>query len=134
TWWRPKEGAIVHGRLMGRHERNTGKKQAFYQIKLISSASGIQGKGDDAEVVELEKGGILNVNETKALQCLHPLTADDGIYDVFIKVLEKVAIEGGHSFWRMMMKKKTLRAATFVPDISGSKEAVRDTNYDDIPF
>jgi hypothetical protein len=131
TWFRQAVGAVVHGRLMGRFERNKSD-QAFYQIKLITPASGIQGKGDDAEMVELEKGGILNVNETKALESLHSLAADDGVYDVHITCLEKVALPNNHTFWRMRIAKKTLKAPTFTPDISGKKAAKHDN--DDIPF
>ena len=133
TWFRPKVGAVVHGRLMGRHERRSGRKQAFYQVKLISPATGIQGKGDDAEMIEIGKGEILNVNETKTLESLHSLSADDGVYDIHITVLEKITLGNENTFWRMRVQKKVLRAPTFSPDVSGKQES-SSLDMSDIPF
>lgn len=136
TWFRPSIGDIVHGRLLGRHERGTGRKQAFYQVRLYAPASGIQGKGDEAELVELAKGDIINVNETKVLQDLRPLTGGDGIYDVHITVLEKVELDSGNTFWRMRIATKTLRKPTFVPAVSKDEPAPASDsiNDDHIPF
>ena len=132
TWYRPKIGKVVFGRLLGRFERKSGRAQAFYQVKLYHPCEGIQGRGDDAEVVELQKGDVLNVNETSALEELHALAASDGIFDVHITPLEKVDLPNGNTFWCMRIGKKTVRAATSIPDVSKAQKG--NDEYEDIPF
>lgn len=133
TWFRPKVGAVVHGRLLGRYARKTGKKQAFYQIKLISGeCEGIQGKGDDAVTAVIGRGEVLNVNETKQLEELRSMAADDGVYDVHLTVLEKVKLENTNTFWRWRIAAKTLRKPTFKPNIAEVEGSSSDD--DDLPF
>lgn len=138
AWAIKEEGNTIEGLLLGRFTRKfKGKTRSFYQVKLVSPCKAIQGRGEDAERTTLEKGAIVSFDETSGLERdLRPLTDDGGKYHVFIRFIEKIDLDGGNTFWRMKIGKKTISPPTRKPIVSApvtetESEPVED---DDIPF
>lgn len=134
-WARPEKGAWIQGRLTGRFEmrarNDSGKRRAFYQVKVARFSPGLKmmvGKGENAETIDVTAGCRLNVNETTALEDLSPIATSDGVFDVFIRWLQKEDLGGGSTFWRMEVKKKTIRPPSPV------QVGTRRAENDDIPF
>jgi hypothetical protein len=104
NWVDKGPGVVVRGILKGRFKRNkigkNKKETFFYQIKLtIDNVPAIF----DKEEVSLDKGELVCVDETKALEGLEKLAEDtESVYEVFIKYIEKVPNQNdpGTSFWR----------------------------------
>jgi hypothetical protein len=104
NWVAKDNGVVVKGILKGRFKRNkigkNKKETFFYQIKC--TIDGVPAIFDKEEVT-LDKGDLVCVDETKALEGLEKLAADtESIYEVYIKYLEKVPNQNdpGTSFWR----------------------------------
>lgn len=104
NWVAKGPGVVVRGILKGRFKRNkigkNKKETFFYQVKTtIAEVPAIF----DKEEVFLDKGDLVCVDETKALEGLEKLAADtESMYEVFIKYIEKVPNQNdpGTSFWR----------------------------------
>ena len=115
-WWKPEEGAVVYGRLLGRFPRRDGDG-GYYQIRLEKYSKGtlppvraIMGKGDDAVTVTCEIGDIVNMDERSSIANLAPPAMSDGVFNVLIHCIEKVKISGGRTYWRMTAGTKQLKA------------------------
>ena len=128
TWLRKTAGCVVHGVLKGRYKKP--KRGYFYQIMLLSPAPAIKGRGEEAESFEAERGSTLNVDESTALEVLAPFCEDGGRYEVYIRFLEKIELEGGNSFWRTQVGKKVLSP----PTRSVPKKKEEDEDMSDVPF
>ncbi len=142
-WFQPAPGAYILGRLLGRFVMagNRRKPRAFYQVKVKQAGapktkdnpSGqvfmVSGKGEESTVLPVLRGSTLALDERKALEVLSTYAESDGVFDVYIKMLEKVDLAGGEqTFWRCEIRAKALRPPTR-PFRSSS---TRDD--DDIPF
>lgn len=105
-WLAKKEGVVVMGRLLGRHEfkGKGGKMRGFYQILLSQGTTAMVTDPDDEEAVsvemELKEGQILNVDEIKKLEDLRPYVKDGGTYDVWFALGAKIDI-GENSMWKV---------------------------------
>lgn len=98
-WMKKEKDNTVFGRLMGRHELDD---RAFYQVKLNAPCKATTGKGEEIKDVTLQAGQIVNVDESKALQDLKKYARymdHGGVYDVWIKLGDKVKLDGGNTFW-----------------------------------
>ena len=143
-WWKPTAGAILYGRLNGRFARRKGG--AYFQIKAGDSAKlaqllkkniseipavmAVQGSGDDAEVVKVSPGDVVNFDERAAIEILAGYAVSDGVFDVCIHVTEKVKIPGTtHTFWRMTPSVLVVKAPTR-PIV----QPTRATESEEIPF
>lgn len=119
-WWATAKGRIVCGRLLGRQEmkrRATNKKGAYYVIELYHKAHAVQGRGDEAETVVLDKGKIINVGERTQLEGLRIYADSDGVYDVWIKALGKQDIADGQTMWDFETNIKTIKSPSKMDDI-----------------
>lgn len=93
-------GSTYIGELLGRFARNDNPNNFYYQVKLGDAA---QVRNADGEVVDVEEGAIVNIDEMKGLQDLQAVAAKEGTWEVYICFEEKVKIagSGGHTFWRV---------------------------------
>lgn len=91
-------GVIWQGLLVGRFQRNDRPNAYYYQIRLSEP---VAARTKDGEIIQAQKGDVLTIDERTALLSLRDVTERDGKYEVWIRVIEKVIIGGGKSFWRM---------------------------------
>jgi len=145
-WLKKDEKAVVSGYLMGRHSWGQGKeKRYYYQLKLTSKATGVSKDADgDPEEVDLDKGDMVNVDETFSLnKDLAPLTDDGGKYEVrLIFGVPERDRKGKPKFWPIKVQSRTIKAPTRTPrdfsealDRKGRKDEDREPGADDdIPF
>jgi hypothetical protein len=99
-WAKKEKGNIICGRLLGRHAMEDDR--AFYQVELSYPCKAFQGKGDDTQEVTLQKGDVVNIDESKAVQGMRKYIQfmdHGGVYDVWIKYGEKQKLDGGNTFW-----------------------------------
>jgi hypothetical protein len=145
-WFQPAPGAYVLGRLLGRFTMTGGRKKprAFYQIrvkqcgapKTSQNPNGdvfmVSGKGDDATTLPIQKGATLAMDERKAFEILAGYADSDGVFDVFVRFIEKVDVAGGEqTFWRCEIRTKQLKAPKHPIRASSARASDDD---DDIPF
>jgi hypothetical protein len=122
--WAVKEaGLIVLGRLVGKSDfkGGDGKPRVLYQVRLSKAVKAIIGSGDDAAEGELQPGQLCNVDGSAALAELDKYCNNGGVYDVYVKYLEKRPIGGGQTYWDANVKLKQIKA----PSRRGN---------DDVPF
>lgn len=148
-FFQPAPGAFILGRLLGRSIINKpGRKRqrAIYQIKVKQAGAPktkenpngeaymVSGKGDDSVTLPIQRGVTLAMDERKALEILAPYAeSNDGVFDVFIRSVEKVEIANGEqTFWRFEIRTKQLKAPSH-PIRPYSARAGSDEE-DDIPF
>ena len=111
-WFQKSGGAVLFGNLIGRFEGNNG---AFYQLKLLAPCS-VAEKVEKKKVESIAKiGDIVNVDGHKALEdTLRTLCDDGGLYEIYAKYGEQVSIEGGHTFWPVVVHKRVVKPPTRV--------------------
>lgn len=106
-WFLKGEGKICFGEVQGRHEMrgNDGKPRAYYQVRVKQACEATVGSGKDAEVVEVEVGGIVNLNENFKLAVLKdealPIIKAGGAVDVWAEFQDKIEIGGGQTMWNI---------------------------------
>lgn len=119
TWWKPEKGKTLQGVLIGRFQRK-GKsaKGFFYQAKLTVGCAAIRREddGDDMEIIHCEPGDIVCFDEKSGLSDLKALCEDGGQYEIWIKAIDKIPLDGGQTFWKFDVRKKTLKRAPKVDD------------------
>ena len=96
-WAKKEKGNTIQGRLMGRFTMGD-EGRAFYQVRLDKPSKAITGKGDETQEVLLEKGKLINVDESKAMEDLRKYATNGGVYDVWICYGEKQKTDNG-TFW-----------------------------------
>jgi hypothetical protein len=148
-FFQPAPGAFILGRLLGRSiiiKQGRKKQRAIYQIKVKTAGAPktpqnpngeaymVSGKGDDSVTLPIQRGITLAMDERKALEILAPYAeSNDGVFDVFIRSVEKVDIAGGEqTFWRFEIRTKQLKAPSH-PIRPYSARAGSDEE-DEIPF
>jgi hypothetical protein len=148
-WMQPAAGAYVLGRLLGRFvmaKAGRKKQRAFYQVKVKKCGAPktkdnpageiymVSGKGDDSTTLPVQKGVTLAIDERKAIESLAPYAESDGVFDVFIQMIEKIEVAGGEqTFWRCNVRTKQLKAPSHPVRASSNARAASDED-DDIPF
>jgi hypothetical protein len=105
-WHQPTPGHSFSGRLLGRFEMppEPGRKpRAYYQVRLATPADvAAKVEGSNDYVPQIAKAGeVISVDERKALECLRDLAESEKDYDVWISVLGKKKLDGGHTFWQI---------------------------------
>ena len=132
SWWNIKTGGTIQGRLMGRF---TGRNGPYYQIRLSANMEvpSIEGKGEAAIEKILMEGDTVSLGERSGLKILAPYAESDGIFDVFIKALEKVPLDGGQTWWRFKVATRTIKASSH-PITAVKPEISTETDTSDIPF
>jgi hypothetical protein len=131
-WWKPAEGAVVHGRILGRFERKGGDGGAFYQIKVEklkgrdTLVKAISGKGDEAKTIDVTPGQVINVDERSAIANLAPLAESDGVFNMLLHCHGKVKISGGKTFWRMSCGSKVIKPPSIPLSLSRSQTSRDD--------
>lgn len=136
SWYRPEPGVVCHGDLLGRfvmtgdkNQKADGKQRAYYQLRLVRAITAVGPKDSSKKptLVDLVEGDIINVDERAGLLQLKELVGKSEVYRVFIQPLEKIALDGGRTFWRFNVFKKSLGViSTMVPPAS--------VEVDDTPF
>lgn len=148
-WFQPAAGAFILGRLLGRfvmasRAGSKRKPRAFYQIKVKQAGAPkspknpngdvymVSGKGDDAETLPVQRGNTIAMDERKALEILAGYADSDGVFDVFVRTVEKIDVAGGEqTFWRCEVRMKQLRAPSHPIRSTSPSSADAD---DEIPF
>jgi hypothetical protein len=126
NWWVIKPGAVVQGRLLGAFDRkgkDAGKK--FLQLRLAKSSKAVIKGGEE---VTVPVNGTINLDVKKGLQDVVALAADGGVYDLWIKAVEKVDIGDNKTFWRYDVRKKVIKAPL------ARAEAKEEEADEDVPF
>lgn len=145
-WFRPSKWAVIHGNLLGRFTMTDGEgdTRAFYQIRVTGEpVDAVRGSGKDKEEVVVERGSVVNLNESKAVEVLRPYAESDGKFRVWICVEEKKKVKRG-TFWPMDVQIETVvapktrlvsaPAATEEPEDHAAHEPPIPAGDDDIPF
>jgi len=148
-WLIKFEGAVVHGRLLGRFQmkqvNDDGDYRVYYQVRLMKPAKAQwvdpENKAHREERI-LAIGQILNIDEHTALEDLGPRTRDGGIYDVWWKYIDKSKLPGAgnRTFWNVKgpllhVVKSPTRAADPAPSAGPSGEKKGSNIHDgEIPF
>lgn len=133
-WWKPEVGSVVCGRLLGRFSMKNGRN--YYQVRLGEDSLGVKivtGRGEKSELINAKVGMVVNFDERSGLKGLHPYTASDGTFDVWILAKELVPIEGGNTWWRFKVQYKTLKSPSVPVDKTLGQESSQPSQ-DDIPF
>jgi len=94
-YWRPEVGAVLTGRLLGRHVRQTSEgERAYYQVRLSLPAlcTVPVGDGETWDEAMLDPGEIVSVDEKVKLSGLAAYV-DQG-RDVWVHVVERKKIRG----------------------------------------
>ena len=101
-YFSPGNGLICQGVLLGRfkrHDKKRDKDEFFYQVRLTMP---IGAKDADGKAINLEPGKILQIDERMALTDLQSwVSKEGGPWEVFIRVREKLDLDGGKTFWPM---------------------------------
>ncbi len=129
-WWQKNPGDVIYGRLLARFPRAKSRKKDafFYQIKVgpyeklasllgvavdkIQILQGVRSGDEEKEIIKIKPGDIINVDESKALEVLSGYSESDGVFDVFIQCVEKVELDSGNDFWRIIPSVKTIKASS----------------------
>lgn len=105
AWFKPAEGAIISGELLGRFQmRKTGKDNKirfFYQVKIDQPVSVARKVEGDTEIETAEIGEIVNVDEKSATECLAAHCGPGKRNAVWLCFREKIDLDGGQTFWRI---------------------------------
>jgi hypothetical protein len=125
-WFLLEEGAVLYGVLENVYERpdervakEKGGMSKFFQLKLLQPAMGRKGKGEDAELLEVPMGDVVNLNygpKTKELEKLVPDILAGAEYQVWILVKGKFKLSGAKSMWDMDVQIQQTKAKTASPD------------------
>jgi hypothetical protein len=110
-WWAIDEGSWLYGRLRGRYTM-AGGQRAYYQLQVLKASPGcnmVVGKGEEAEEVPIEPGMVVNFDERKSVAALAPHAESDGVFNVFIRALEKVKLDNGNTWWRIQIKAQAVK-------------------------
>jgi hypothetical protein len=87
-WVQAQVGNVLNGRLIDRFVMNTSPKRAYYQVELFEPCAVRVGRGDDAEVVQAEKGDVVNLGETFRMTAIKdriiPEVRAGAVYDLWI--------------------------------------------------
>lgn len=109
VWWKPSPHTSIQGLLLGRFQRRAGKRTFYYQVAVTQTTHGWRGKADAGEIVILEEGEIINVDEREGLKDLAALCGGEVVREVFVLAKEKVKTKNGNSCWTFDIRS---RAAT----------------------
>lgn len=113
-WLVKGEGVVLYGRLVGRFD---GKNGPYYQVKLLASCGVAEtvGEGENKKKVESIAviDDVINVDGHKALEdTLRTLCDDGGKYEIYAIYGKQVAIQGGHTFWPVVVHKNVVKRPT----------------------
>lgn len=130
NYFKPVEGLIVQGILLGRFKRKDNDKY-FYQIRLTQPCDAQDG---NQKSVECQPGDTLTVDERTALEDLAPWTEKDHLVEVFIRVGKKEKLSGGRTFWPMDVGAKPVDKIAL--RMAGMDRSKPDTSDDgeEVPF
>ncbi len=117
-WFHLEEGNICHGYLENVYERPDerakGGKSKFFQIELLTPCKARDGRGDDAEIIEVKAGTIINLNygpKTKELEKFVPQILMGAQYEVSCFVEgKKFSIGKGQTMWPIDVRAEQTRA------------------------
>lgn len=125
NWWVLKPGAVIWGRLLGVFERRGGNEGQFLQIRVAKPTKAVIKGGEEVTVAV---NGTVNVDVKAGLKDVAKLAKDGGVYDVWIKAVEKEDIRGGKTFWRYDVRNKMIKP----PMVRTEEKSTTDDA--DIPF
>jgi hypothetical protein len=139
-WFLKEVGAVCYGLLEGRFEMTGGEQggRAYYQVRLKEPCKGTIGKGEDAEIVELRPGDLVNLNENYKIEVLREDTdviKRGGAVEVWAHFVKKINIGGGQTMWDIEVYTQIVRAPTVLSAASApSSETADPAENDGIPF
>jgi hypothetical protein len=117
-WVANEKGNVCEGKLLGRYQMNVEPVRYYYQVELIRPTLARQGTGEDAEVIEVEAGHVVNLNETsqvaKALtERVVPEILAGAEYNIWVEFGDKIKLKGGgKTMWKVDVFSKQLKAPT----------------------
>ena len=126
-WFNLKKGNQMIRVLENVYERNDervpkekGGKSRFFQVKLLEATECRAGRAEDAKIIRVEAGQVINLNygpKTKDLEKLVPEIMRGAEYQVWIYVQgDKFKISGGRTMWDLDVQSKLTQAATALDD------------------
>lgn len=122
-WWRPKEGSVVMGRLVGRltiDDESGGRDVILMQLMYDCSDATL-----NQQPTSLKKGEVLGIGVREKIRDVLSYVEHQGV--AWIKAVEKVNIGNGRTMWKFETRCKGMRA---VPPAPAPAKSVSD----DIPF
>lgn len=116
-WVAQEKGNVCEGKLLGRYEMNVEPVRYYYQVELIRQCMVRQGTGEEAEIITVEPGTVVNLNENygvkKALtERVVPEILAGAEYNVFVTFGDKIKLQGGKTMWKTDVFSKLLKPAT----------------------
>jgi len=134
-WFNLEEGAVLYGNLLGCYTMKTEPPRDYYQVELYQATTVRSGRGEDVEMVEAEKGDIVNVGMAYQLQAwktkIVPLVEAGAQVEVFAKVGKKIKQKSGRTLWTFDVVKSRVVKAPTGPVI---RPSVEDDSAQDAPF
>lgn len=137
AWVKFSEGLEIHAKLgsrMTKKDRKSGKMRGYYLLDLLKPCQAMKkpDKDSDAEEITCEVGETVCIDEKKALECLRPLAGNGGVYNVLIRIGEKIELKNKQTFWETEVFHKLVGGKPRAP-IPVQDEPEGDAG-DDIPF
>lgn len=129
-WFKLQSGAVLTGRLLGKSERKDPKSPSgvsyFFQVESSEACEATKGKGVDAELIDVAKGDVVNLNYTKktaeALDPFVPQILAGAEIDVWVVVKAKLTTQSGNSFWDMDVFAKIVTPAKMRDSVEGFED------------
>jgi hypothetical protein len=122
-WFNLKKGNILLGNLQNVYERPDDRaksgKSNFYQIETLEPVEARLGRGEEAKVVMVGKGVVVNLNwgpKTKELEKFVPEVLRGAIYRVWVSVGDKFKISKGRTMWDLDVQIQLVKASAASED------------------
>jgi hypothetical protein len=133
NWVKLEEGLVIHGELIGRHERRSDPGKFFYNLKLQRGVAATRGAGEEKEVIDVPPGDTVCFDERANLRDLATLIDSGKRYDVYIKVLGKKKMktsQGTVMAWDFKVGHKLIAGSS----VAARNGAMKSDKEDDIAF
>lgn len=116
-WLKAEAGLIVRGELMGRFRRQGGEGGHYFQIRLAEPVlASVRMENGEYSPQTLPVGGLLNLDEKKALEDLAELTVDGSRWEIWLRIEPKQQVKGtARTFWPMTVAKRQISPAPTRP-------------------
>lgn len=123
-WVAQQKGNVVEGKLLGRYEMNVDEKRYYYQVELDRPCKARQGTGEEAEIIDVPAGTVVNLNENhnvkRALtERIIPEILAGAEYNIAVAYGDKIKLGGGRTMWKIevwsKMRKAPIRPVSALP-------------------
>jgi len=122
-WFNLKKGSVLLGTLQNVYERPDERTprgtSKFFQIEAEQACEARAGRGEDAKIITVPAGSVVNLNygpKTKELEKFVPDVIRGAVVKVWVSCGDKFKISKGRSMWDMDVQVHIVKPAQVSED------------------